>query len=559
MDNVHCDYSFLPHVVRQRTLRGGGHHAHTGFWMFKTHLDTKRRCRFAVRLAFVGFFLPYLAAQTTGSPTPPPIAPGGTPPTTSTDTRITPAQAKELFHSVDTILQFDSNDTGYPIRRAVKPRLVTRDQVVQYLTDQLRKGRETQRLQQSELVLKKFGLLDRDFHLEPFLIQLLREQIAGYYDDKTKTVNLLDWIEPEAQKPVLAHELTHALQDQHVSLEKWEQADEEKTAKNVAQDNEHLAKDEDDTVRDAVLEGQAMAVFIDYALAPAGKNLLTAPDLVRTMKQAMNDNTDSPVMARAPLLLQQSLIFPYREGLDFITAVLRAKGKDAAFAGTLDRPPSSTYEILNPQAYLDHAKVPLLTMPDIHGLIGPEYKPYDVGVMGELDVRILTALFGGQQAAGVLAPAWRGGIYYAAQSRKARTAAEKTSTASLGLLYLSRWATPKAAQGFADIYAAEIGRKYDHAIPRASDAQPSSDKEIERIWDTPEGPVLIAVSGKTVFISESFPMPLARKLEFVMMGSVANSARNAIAANVQPSAELSSSLRQFLYKAGIPLAATRIP
>ena len=288
MDNVHCDYSFPPHVVRQRTLRGGGHHAHTGFWMFKTHLDTKRRCRFAVRLAFVGFFLPYLAAQTTGGTTPPPIAPGGTPLTTSTDTRITPAQAKELFHSVDTILQFDSNDTGYPIRRAVKPRLVTRDQVVQYLTDQLRKGREAQRLQQSELVLKKFGLLDRDFHLEPFLIQLLREQIAGYYDDKTKTVNLLDWIEPEAQKPVLAHELTHALQDQHVSLEKWEQADEEKTAKNVAQDNEHLAKDEDDTVRDAVLEGQAMAVFIDYALAPAGKNLLTAPDLVRTMKQAMN-------------------------------------------------------------------------------------------------------------------------------------------------------------------------------------------------------------------------------------------------------------------------------
>ena len=71
------------------------------------------------------------------------------------------------------------------------------------------------------MVLKKFGLLDRDFHLRPFMISLLTEQVAGFYDNKTKTVNLLDWIRPEEQKPVLAHELTHALQDQKVDLTKW--------------------------------------------------------------------------------------------------------------------------------------------------------------------------------------------------------------------------------------------------------------------------------------------------------------------------------------------------
>ncbi|HUZ05187.1 MAG TPA: hypothetical protein VMU62_07500, partial [Acidobacteriaceae bacterium] len=474
--------------------------------------------------------------------------------TKGADTRITPAQAKELFASVNTILQFASQDTGYPIQHPVKRRLVTREQVVQYLTEQLQKEHETQRLQRSELVLKKFGLLDRDFHLGPFLIQLLREQIAGYYDDKTKTVNLLDWIGPEAQKPVLAHELTHALQDQHIRLEKWDQQTEESTAKNVAQDNEHLAKDEDDTVRDAVLEGQAMAVFIDYALAPANKNLLTAPGLVDKMKEAMSDNADSPVMARAPLLLQQSLIFPYREGLNFIIAVLKAKGKEAAFAGTMDHPPSSTYEVMNPKAYLNHAKVPLLTMPDIHGLIEQDYKPYDVGVMGELDVRILMALFDGQQAADVLAPAWRGGLYYAAQNKQA-TNAEKATTASLSLLYLSRWATPEAARSFADIYATEIEKKYDHVIARTpvshGNAQGNQGAVAERIWDTSEGPVLIAVSGKTVFISESFPLPLAHKLEFVMMGSIADTAQSMVADNMQPHVELDSSLRQYLWNTSV--------
>ena len=50
---------------------------------------------------------------------------------------------------------------------------------------------------------------------------LLKEQVAGYYDPKTKTVNLLDWLGADQQKPVLAHELTHALQDQSFNLEKY--------------------------------------------------------------------------------------------------------------------------------------------------------------------------------------------------------------------------------------------------------------------------------------------------------------------------------------------------
>ncbi|MGC2252796.1 MAG: hypothetical protein WA626_19140, partial [Acidobacteriaceae bacterium] len=244
------------------------------------------------------------------------------------------------------------------------------------------------------------------------MIQLLREQIAGYYDDKTKTVNLLDWIPPEEQKPVLAHELTHALQDQHIHLEKWDRDDDQPAPTNVQQDNERIATDEADTVRDSVVEGQAMAVFIDYVLAPSGKTLLTAPQAVDKMNEAMGDSSDSPTLANAPLVLQKSLIFPYVAGLNFVRAVWTAKGRDAAFAGMLNHPPSSTYEIMNPAVYLTHAPVPLLKMPDIHSLIDAEYRPYDIGVMGEFDVQVMAELFGGQTAADALAPAWRGGIYY---------------------------------------------------------------------------------------------------------------------------------------------------
>ena len=76
--------------------------------------------------------------------------------------------------------------------------------MTRYLREKLDEDEGAKRMERSEIVLKKFGLLDRDFQLGTFLLSLLTEQIAGFYDNKTKTVNLLDWIEPEEQKPVLA-------------------------------------------------------------------------------------------------------------------------------------------------------------------------------------------------------------------------------------------------------------------------------------------------------------------------------------------------------------------
>ena len=111
-----------------------------------------------------------------------------------------------------------------------------------------------------------------------------------------------------------------------------------------------------------------------------------------------------------------------------------------------------------------HAPVPVLRLPDIHPLLDAEYTPYDVGVMGELDVRILTELFGGQQMAEALTPEWNGGMYYAAQRKSAVTAAEKASTASIGLLYYSRWKNEDSARSFLRVYAGQLPRKYSHVV-----------------------------------------------------------------------------------------------
>ena len=96
----------------------------------------------------------------------PPSPPPAKPP--QKDTRITPEQTKELFRSINQILSFASDDTKLPIQHEVKRRLISRDEVEKYILEKFRDDKDNKRMQREEIVLKKFGLLDRDFQLQAF-------------------------------------------------------------------------------------------------------------------------------------------------------------------------------------------------------------------------------------------------------------------------------------------------------------------------------------------------------------------------------------------------------
>jgi hypothetical protein len=513
-------------------------------------------------------------AQPTGSnaaqvkaPTP---QPGGQKPQPkpSTETHITPEQAKQLFSLVDQLIQFSSQETGLPVKSTVKRQLTTRTAVESYLNEKFQDDEGAKRLQRGEIVLKKFGMLDRDFDLKPFLLALLKEQIEAYYDSKTKTVNMLDWVDIDEQKPVLAHELTHALQDQHVDLEKWGDQTPSEVSTNYRDDVDHLAKDEVDTAREAVVEGQATAVMMDNILKPMGKSLIKDPEVVDLIKQQMAGSDNSPVLARAPLLLSESLLFPYREGLSFEQDLWMDQGQAAAFTGALDRPPSSTWEIINPREF-EKSKIPVVPlMPDIHPIVDSTYKAYDIGQVGELDLHILTELFGGDNAARDLTSSWDGGIYWAGQRLSAKTTAELASTKSISLLYLSAWKNEASAQAFAKLYANSLGRKYSglHRDEEAQRAAPADAQEgtVEQVFTTSEGPVDITTRGKLVFVSESFELDMARKLTALILdaqGSGELKMANALPAALPNSGvsnpTLTSGLVHFMSDCGVMKAAVQ--
>ncbi len=458
------------------------------------------------------------SVPTQAAPTqaPPPQNPPGQPSAAEKpEVKITPRQAEELFHSVDEIMAFDSKQTGLSIKKPVKRRLTSRDEVEGYLTKHM-KDEDVKRLQRSELVLKKFGLLPQDFDLEKLLVSLLREQVAGYYDPKTKTVNLLDWVPIEEQEPVMAHELTHALQDQAVGLDKWMKRG-EKDLGEMRKDPtpEDIENDEIDDTREAVVEGQAETVMLQYELAPVGRSILDSPDLVDAMESQMANGTDdSKVFKDAPIFLRESLTFPYSYGLKFEVKLLEKGGKEKAFAGVLQNPPHTTRQIMQPDTYLAGEQIPPMPVVDFkHDF--KDYMKFDIGAMGEFDVAVLVEQYAGKKLSQRLYPEWRGGYYYAARS-KADTAAP------LALMYLSRWSDAEKAAEFANIYARSLGKRYKKA-EEAGKTQPSetaapSKYKIELLqgrhtWTTEEGSVVIEQQGDTVLVTENLDAATTGALE----------------------------------------------
>ncbi len=399
--------------------------------------------------------------------------------------KISPKAAEELFRSVDEILKFASKDSSLPIHEEVKRRLVNRDEVVAFIRKHMAEDEDAQRLQRSELVLKKFGLLPRDFDLQTFLVALLREQVV-----------------------------THALQDQSFGLEKYMKAGAADLATSKKEPSpEDIENDEESAAHQAVVEGQAMVVLIDFELAPVGQSVVDSPQIVEALKAGMQMGTaDSIEFRNAPLYIKEALTFPYRYGLDFEVELLTKMGKDRAYAGVFRNPPRTTREIMEPHAYLSGEKLAAMPLPDFKKDF-KGYDKFDVGAVGEFDVSILVDQYQGEQVSKRLYPHWRGGYYYAARPHG-------DASASLGLLYVSRWSSAEKASEFAWVYAKGLEKRYRRVHEVADEpakAKPAN-YTIETLtgkhaWLTEDGSVFISVQGDTVMVSESLDQDTTERVE----------------------------------------------
>jgi hypothetical protein len=326
-------------------------------------------------------------------------------------------------------------------------------------------------------------------------------------------------VDPEQQKPVLAHELTHALQDQSFDVDKFLKGSlvdlatskDEPTAADLDQD-------EAATAHQAIVEGQAMVVLLDYELAPTGQTILDSPQVVAALKKSMLVGTaDSPAFTNAPIYIKETLTFPYRYGLQFEADILTKVGKDRAYAGVFRNPPRTSREIMQSETYLAGEKIPSMPVPDFaHDFAA--YDRFDAGAMGEFDVALLIDQYAGVELSQRLYPHWRGGYYYAARPKG-------DPNAPLALLYVSRWSNPERAAEFAAIYARSLEQRYPHIHSTDEPAQKPATYNVETLtgkhaWLSGQGPVFMDVQGDTVVITESLDQTTTEKIEQELLPSL---------------------------------------
>lgn len=310
----------------------------------------------------------------------------------------TPAEATsspaDFAQAADEVLHNMSEITGLSLISPLKKTLRSRDEIRAYVIKQMDEDKDTAQRYAEAKSAQAFGLLPKNFDLDAFMVELLTEQIAGLYDPKAHEFYIADWIPPEDQRMVMAHELTHALEDQHFQIETWLKA---------ARPN-----DDAELAREAFLEGSAMAAMVDYLLQGTGKSVNDMPEFDPSL--LTGDIGDTPSMKKAPPFIKDALVFPYFAGMKFTAASLKPNGWPA-LGKVFRNPPVSTQQIMHPALYKSGHVPEKVTLPDVQSRLGKDWKKLDDNLMGEFGWKEVLKQYLGEDRAAPLAAAWDGDRY----------------------------------------------------------------------------------------------------------------------------------------------------
>ena len=249
---------------------------------------------------------------------------------------------------IDSLLPGISAASGLEVRHPVQYALQSRADAQAFIRAQLDEEMSPAELAGMERAYKRLGLLPDSIGLRDLMLELLTEQVVGYYDPHTDRLYVVEGAPAGSAGPVVAHELVHALQDQRTNLDSL-------VAGERGNDRQMAAQ--------AAAEGQAMLVMLALQAAEMTGQAMdpgSLPDLGPMLRPALEtENSQFPVFQRSPALIKETLIFPYIGGASFVQALYRAGvggGVPVPFGALL---PQSTEQVLDPEgAFLGERDTP---------------------------------------------------------------------------------------------------------------------------------------------------------------------------------------------------------
>jgi hypothetical protein len=346
--------------------------------------------------------------------------------------------ADPVFSQIEAVVQSLSDITGLSEKHSVPYGRMDKRHLRQFLAKRIKKTIRPEEIKADELTLKMFGFVPQDYDLGKSTTKLLIEQAAAFYDYDAKRLFLVEESPISTQITTLAHELSHALADQHFNLEKF--LDDKPTS-----DDENLA-------HSAVVEGQACWLMLAYNLKQSGRPAEPTAEMLRGVIDSDEAPTDDyPELSEAPLYIKESLLFPYTHGTAFFQAVHKRLDKKA-FAAVFQDPPAASSQILHPERYFAHELPTHPALPQVNGL--SQDGEISDGTVGEFDHLLLIRQYIGRSAAAELTPHLRGGQF------KIDTGAKSQQPV---LRYASEWDSPDAAGRFFKLYLRILTGKWDHS------------------------------------------------------------------------------------------------
>jgi hypothetical protein len=311
----------------------------------------------------------------------------------------------------------------------------SKEQVRQFVTSQVTDPKAAKDLDGKTLAYKRLGMIPDTLDMKKFLIDLLSEQIIGYYDPHTKVLYIVNGSPKEAVAITVTHELVHALQDQYISLDSLQQIEGQNDRQSAAQ---------------AVFEGQA--VYEQIAVMLGGGNVaVNLPGGWDRVRDMIRENQASmPIFAAAPMVIQETLIFPYLSGAEFVRNYKEKRPGKPIYSDM----PVSTEQILHPSAFFTKRDAPTdITLPPLKAATATYANNF-----GEFETRLfLFQALKDQNASVQAAAGWDGDRYEIFGNGQ-------------GIAWVTAWDSPADASDFFDSLGKVMKKRYD----ATSDAAPGA-------------------------------------------------------------------------------------
>ncbi|MGH7664834.1 MAG: hypothetical protein ACRENI_11135 [Gemmatimonadaceae bacterium] len=320
---------------------------------------------------------------------------------------------------------------GIPFREPPRLEVRSTDELRGFLEAQFREENSQREIVGLERAYKLFGFLPDTLDLRPFLLDLLTEQVVGYYDPESDVLYVVENASEELVGLTIIHELIHALQDQYIDLDSIQSV--------------HGLNDRQ-TAAQAVIEGQATFESIVATLGTVGTSDLSWDRMRDVIRQ---ESSRMPLFAAAPLVIQETLIFPYLSGAEFV------RRYEARFPGETpyERMPLSTEQVMHEDAYFgrDPDAPTVVELPD--PLRGESV--YE-NSLGEFETRLLLYEHLRDQPASVRGAAgWDGDRYMVVET-----------DAGDVLVWVSVWDSPVDAAEFHDLLNQLVLERYPDVAER---------------------------------------------------------------------------------------------